>query len=134
MKRGLLVMFSVLAVSSSANAGHFWFGKIMDPPQVEARFGNVSFDVATFRRGEIPKRASMAASLLKHKKSYLGRTFKSIREEFGQHDGYYFRDSIPAYLIQRGAKYPDESWQVVFLPGDDGLVDDLVVHQNCCPR
>lgn len=50
----------------------------------------------------------------------------------GDHDGYYFSDMFPAYMIHRGKTREEKSWQIVFLLDRKQRVSEVVVHKNCC--
>ena len=113
-------------------ANHFWFGKLLTSSQSEARWGKEEFNIERFKKGDPSERAKMSASLVKNKKLWVGKKIKEIREQFGSHDGFYFTDWIPAYLIQVGRSQKEETWQVVFLPDNEYNVKDIVIHKNCC--
>ena len=113
-------------------ANHFWFGKTLSPTQAEARWGKGEFITDRFKSGKPDERAKMAVSLVKEKKLWIGKEVKEVRQKLGSHDGYYFTDWIPAYLIQVGKSQKEETWQIVFLPDNDYKVKDIIIHRNCC--
>ncbi len=74
----------------------------------------------------------MAQSILKNKNKFVGKPIQDIHAEFGRHDGFYFSDWIPAYIIQDAKKKGDDVWQIVFTPDKHKKVSDIIVHKNCC--
>ena len=68
--------------------------------------------------------------LLTHKEIYVGKTEQELRKELGKHDGFFWRDSIPAYIIEDGLETGKDSWQIVFFVGMNDKVDDLRIYEN----
>lgn len=124
----LILMLNILG--GTAHAQLIWFGKKMSASKAEARWGSEPFDAKKFKDGDYPTRAKMAASLIKNKKQWIGRPLTDIREQLGSHDGYYFTDMVPAYLITWGEKKGDETWQIVFLPDTEYKVKELIIELN----
>ena len=134
MKVKLLLVFGLFLTPSvmSAIGSHFWFGKTITALRAETVWGKETFANEKFKNGTVAERAKMAASLLRQKKAWKGRPLTDVTTLLGQHDGFYFTDSIPAYLIQIPEKSGEEAWQVVFLPNSDRMVEDIIIHKNCC--
>ena len=128
MKKLLLVIALVSATALAAN--QFWFGKTMDPAKAEARWGHDEFRPQAFKAATPEARAKMAASAVRNKRLWIGKSLPEVRQELGSHDGYYFTDSIPAYLVQIAETAADETWQVVFLPDNKNRVKDVIIHRN----
>lgn len=72
----------------------------------------------------------MAYSILRNEKKYIGKSVIDIHKEFGQPDGFYFSDIIPAYLIQIAKTKNEEAWQIVFLLDHNRKVTKVIVHKN----
>jgi hypothetical protein len=124
-----VTLFMMLATSTVASG--FWFGKTMSLKEAEKRWGKKEFSAAEFKTASVDDRAKMAASLISKKKDlYVGKPIHIIRNELGGHDGYYFTDWIPAYVILMGRKLGEETWQVVFLPDEKDLIKDIIIHKN----
>ena len=71
----------------------------------------------------------MAYSLLKSGDHFRGMKTAQIRAELGNPDGFYFRDSFPAYIID---ETENDTWQIVFLLNNKFKVSNIIVHRNCC--
>jgi hypothetical protein len=105
----------------------------MDLPQAERRYSSQTFSALSFKRGTSTERGKMAVSLIKGK-AYVGKTSTEIKETLGDFTGYFFSESVPAYLIDEGWKEGKDTWQIVFLLGDAGRVNDVRINKNCCPK
>lgn len=132
--RIFLVLIALLAVGGWSFAKHFWRGEVLNSSEVKKRWGAESFDEGRFRDGSLPIRAGMAYALLQNKKNYLGKERMQIEKLLGSPDGFYFSDMFPAYMIERGRKAGEDSWQIVFLLNNEQKVSDVIVHQNCCEK
>lgn len=115
-------------------AQHFWRGNTMSAEKAGKRWGETSFDAKLFKNGDSKVRASMAASMLRKEKEFKGKTVFEIRDLLGSTDGFYFADVYPTYLIQIGQNHSEETWQLVFLLGEERKVDGLIIHKNCCDK
>lgn len=131
MKKSIALIIGVL-FATALSAKHFWRGAVLSPSKVSEKWGQTSFGSKSFKEGDEKVRASMAYSILKNKKDFIGKSVADIREQFGTADGFYFADVFPAYMIQRGKSSSEESWQIVFLLDKERRVDDVIVHKNCC--
>ena len=127
----LLTLFIFLNVTF-ASANHFWLGDTLSINQVRSQWGNHKFDMKEFRLGIHQVRASMAANLLEQKNKFKRMTVLKIKEKFGSPDGFYFTDTIPAYIIQSSNKKGDDVWQIVFSLDSERNVTDIFVHKSCC--
>ncbi len=128
----LIILFLFINHPVIAAGAHFWFGKTMITSKAEDRWGKDPFILERFKNGSTKDRAKMAASIIRGKKAWIGRPLSEIREQLGPHDGFYFTDIIPAYLIEVAEKKGDESWQIVFLPDNARMISDVIIHKNCC--
>jgi hypothetical protein len=109
-------------------------GETMPLAQVEKTFGHDEFSETAFRMANIEKRASMAASLIKHKSYYAGTSGWEIRKRLGDYSGHYFSEMYPTYLIHEAKDRADDTWQLLFVIDADEKVKDIIVHKNCCDR
>lgn len=106
----------------------------MKQEEVCKRWGNQDLKVNEFKAADVMKRASMACSVLKSEKTFLGKDVLDIRNIFGDFDGFYFSDMYPTYMIQVGKDQSEDSWQLVFLIDKNQKISKVVVHKNCCKR
>lgn len=130
MKRLVLLFLLLSGFFKPAHAQLIWFGKKMTVEKAEARWGREDFDTARFKSGGIKTRSKMASSIVRNKRNWIGKRLTDVRKELGSHDGFYFTDTVPAYLISWGEKPEDEIWQIVFLPDTDYLVKDIIIELN----
>lgn len=113
---------------------HFWRGEVMPIDKVGKTWGKGAFDLKKFKESGEKDRAKMAYSLVSQQKQYLGKDVTEIRSLFGDPDGFYFRDTFPAYIIQRRIHETDSAWQIVFLLDNNFKVSEIFVHKNCCDK
>ncbi len=133
MKKTVVLVSTIVILSAGfVLAKQLWRGKLMATSEVCKKWGEKPFEATLFKSGNTETRASMACSLLKNPKPMLGKDILEIRGLLGDHDGYYFSDMYPAYLIQIGKNHSEESWQVVFMIDKNEDVKGVVVHKNCC--
>ena len=105
----------------------------MPASEVKSRWGDQKADLKKFKDAPYEIKASMAYSIMTDK-SLIGKSYEEIRELFGENDGYYFSDTIPTYIIQRGKKNTDETWQLVFRLDNNYNVKEIFMHKNCCDK
>jgi hypothetical protein len=127
------VTFIILAFSASLLAETYWGGKTLSANEVKKKWGAKSYDVKKFRTGDLATKSKMAFSLMKDK-NLIGKSYAEIIETFGQPEGFYFIDTYPAYIIQRGKDRSEDTWQLVFKIGDGYKVREIIMHRNCCDR
>lgn len=94
---------------------------------IKKKWGNDTFYVDTFKKGNYQIRASMVANLLQRKNEFKQLTVIDIKKQFGPPDGYFISETIPAYIIETNG----DTWQLVFQFNND-RVSDLFVHKSCC--
>lgn len=119
-----LMLFSIISLAKS-----FWRGETLTAIQVEKKWSKQELNVSLFKNGDYGVRAQMAAALLKQQSQFYGLNLSEVREKFGMPDGFYFTDIYPAYIIQMK---PKDVWQIVFLLDKKNLVNEIIVHKNCC--
>jgi hypothetical protein len=95
------------------------------------RWKEKPFNASKFKTGNPKERASMAAAIITSKK-LLGKTPEEVRTLLGGFSGFFWSDYIPAYLIEEGWTQKKDTWQLVFLLDDQGRVNDVRIHKNCC--
>jgi len=125
---GLFIILSLTGILLAQRLLHPR-GVFLSVQKVEKRWGNKPFDPARFKTGDMTTRASMAASILKDK-SFIGKTNEEIWALLGRHDGYYFSDLIPTYLIEDNSLKGGDSWQIVFFIDMEYKVKSIRVHKN----
>ena len=94
----------------------------------ERVWGKNEFTPEIFKNSSQKERASQVASLI-HSNRYIGKTIQTVISELGPHDAYYNSDEIPAYSLP---KLKDDSWVLVFLPDQVGIVKEVIIHKDCC--
>lgn len=127
-----LSLVGISLLTSGVVAKHFWRGETMATKNVCKNWGEAPFQVDRFRLEDEVVRAKMACSLLKNQKLFIGKDRAQIRNELGDHDGFYFSDMFPAYMIQSAKSKGEDSWQLVFLIDRKEKVSEIIVHKNCC--
>ena len=113
-----------------------WNGVLMNSKEVCNRWGGKKFDLKMFKSSMDNKklRASMACSLLKNQKKFVGKSRTDIRQLFGDPDGFYFSDIFPAFIIEKGKNKEENTWQILFMLNEKYKVSKIVVHRACCDR
>lgn len=101
----------------------------MSPEEAGKRWGRRSFTPQSFKRGDLKVRSQMAADLVL-KKTFIGKPYATVEKELGRHDGFFWQDRIPAYLVEDDLRGGKESWQIVFLFDGDGVVRDILIHKQ----
>lgn len=110
----------------------YYAAKFMDITTAEKKWGVKKLDQNLFRTDDPSKRASMAVDIVK-RKLYVGKSRKSVRQELGDPDSYFFSDTIYAYKIMPFPGANKENWHLVFIP-DENLekVKEVKIHKKCC--
>lgn len=111
----------------------FWGGGTLSANEVKKKWGNEKFDLEKFKKGSYEVKASMAFSIMTDK-SLIGKSYEDIRQMFGPNDGFYFTDTYPVYIIQKGKNHSEETWQIVFRMNGQYKVRDIIIHKNCCEK
>lgn len=110
------------------------YGETISTENVCERWGNASMDLEKFKAATNDEtvRAKMACSLLKNQKRFIGKSRPEIWEILGRHDGFYFNEMSPAYIIESAKTKDDSTWQILFRLDRNHRISGVVVHQNCC--
>ncbi len=135
MKKYLIVisLIGIFIFSAALYAQSFWGGKTMSTSEVKKKWGSEKYDVKKFREGPYALKAKMAYSIMRDK-SLIGKSYEEIREMFGPNEGFYFIDTYPTYIIERGKNHSEETWQIVFRMDNSYKVRDIILHKNCCEK
>lgn len=126
----LIVLVGVAGLYLYFDLRDFFGLTTMSLKTAEKAWGADEFSPEVFRIGSKEERASQVVSLIRSKR-YIGEELATVKSELGQHDGYYNSDEIPAYIL------PDlngSNWALVFVPGEQGKVRDVIIHKECCYR
>lgn len=134
MKKILILTVSIITIYSLVIFSQpFWGGNTLSQNEVKKKWGSENLDYSKFKNSPDKIKAKMAYSIMTDKK-LIGKSHDEIREIFGNNDGFYFVDTYPSYIIQRGKNRSDDTWQIVFRMTHDYKVRDIIVHKNCCER
>lgn len=104
--------------------------KVMDLKNAEKRWGVKRFNSEKFKKAGWKERAPIAVDILKRSQSFIGIKRIELLKRLGRHDGFFFRDHIPAYIIEDQLDGAKESWQIIFLLGMDQKVAEIRIFQN----
>ena len=106
--------------------------EFMKLSEAEKKWGNRSFDAKKFKSGSVRLKAQMTHSLVKNK-NYVGVSIKKVFSDLGPSTGYFFSESIPAYVIQSGGQRIRDVWQIIFLPEENSeKVKEVLIQKKCC--
>lgn len=135
MKKWLwfLSISATLIFSFCLYAQSFWGGKTMSSNEVKAKWGSEKYDAKKFKEGTYDMKAKMAYSIMTDK-NLIKKSFEEVKELFGPNEGFYFVDTYPTYIVQRGQNHNEETWQLVFRMDRDFRVRDIIMHKNCCEK
>lgn len=124
-----LLMILVAAVSWGLP---YFQSEFMTVPEAEKKWGQQKFDPAQFKSGDLSKRAPMAVYIVK-KSLFVGKSRKTVRDQLGDPDSYFFSDTIYAYKIMPFPGANQEAWHLIFIP-DEKLekVKEVKIHKKCC--
>lgn len=131
MKKYILVV-TILFIGFMGVADSYFGAEFMKATDAEKKWGILPLKPEQFKAGDLSKRAPMAVDIIK-RSLYVGKSRKTVRQELGDPDSYFFSDTIYAYKIM---PYPGENkeiWQLVFIP-DEKLekVKEVKIHKKCC--
>lgn len=135
--RIMLVILTGTAVSlfATKNKRFLWKGEIMDTKKVCDKWGDFPMDLEKFKLATNDRsiRAKMACSFLKKQDRFIGKNRTEMWEILGKHDGFYFSEMYPAYIINNSEKNKNvDIWQILFLMDINRNISEVVVHKNCC--
>ena len=132
-KKIIFILLGFSFLSCFIYAQSFWGGKTMSAQEVKVKWGNIPFDSQKFISGSYEEKAKMSYSIMQDKQ-FIGKSVSEIRKIFGPQEGFYFVDTFPAYIIQRGKNHSEETWQIVFRLNRKSKVRDVIMHKNCCEK
>lgn len=135
MKKIISIFFVSLALIFSKNliAQSFWGGKTMSAKEVKAKWGDEKYDLKKFKEGSYEIKSKMAYSIMTDR-TLIQKPYEEIKNIFGPNEGFYFVDTYPTYIIQRGKSHSEETWQLVFRMDNQYKVRDIIMHKNCCEK
>lgn len=103
----------------------------MSLSSAKQRWKEKPLNATRFKSGSTAVRAEMAVGIISGK-NFLGRSSEEVRTTLGNFSGFFWSDYVPAYIIEEGWGKGRDTWQLVFLLDDDGRVNDVRIHKNCC--
>lgn len=127
----LTIAFCIFSLSGVVFAYNYLEKKTLSSDDVKKKWGSEVYDAKKFKAGDYATKSKMAYSIMQDK-ALIGKKISEIRDLFGPSEGYFFTDTIPVYIIQRGKTHSDQTWQLVFLPDKNDRVLDIIMHKNCC--
>jgi hypothetical protein len=135
MKKAIFSFFILIALSGVFVAAQLITrNEFMSAEQAKKKWGATPFDAKKFKSAEkdVRVRASMAADIVE-RQSLKGVNRSEIRSIVGRPTGYYFSDTIYAYIIEPYSEATKESWQLVLIP-DDKLetIKEIKIEKKCC--
>ncbi len=119
----ILCLFPLACYSSNH------LGVTLSVEEAAKKWGEKPFLAQAFRKGNMKERSSMAVDLI-NRKVYLGKTAKEVRADLGRWQGFFFRDDIPAYVLEDPKKKGSPVWQLVFDLDEKRNIRALYIQQN----
>jgi hypothetical protein len=127
----ILIVFTLSLLGVAAYS--YLEQKILSASEVKAKWGDQKVDYKKFKESSYEVKSKMAYSIMTDK-TLIGKSYEEIRGLFGENDGYYFSDTIPTYIVQRGKSNLEETWQLVFRMDKKYNVKEIFMHKNCCDK
>lgn len=128
----LIILFTLNPTLSLAFGKHFWSGETISLENAKSKWGSEEFNASIFKKNQ-KNRTKMAVTIVT-KKILIGKSIKEVQDLLGDHDGYYFSDQTPAYIIYDGSKSEEDTWQIVCLLDKNSKVEEVIFHKNCCEK
>lgn len=128
----VIVLLILTPIFSLAFGKHFWRGETISLESAKSKWGSEEFNASIFKKN-YKNRTKMAVTIVT-KKILIGKSIKEVRDLLGEHDGYYFSDQTPAYIIYDGSKSGEDTWQIVCLLDKNSAVEEVIFHKNCCDK
>ena len=129
-----IVLLSFFSFFSLTSYGQDYLNRYeyMSLDKVKKKWGTTQFSSKKFKASNEQTKATMVFSLIQSK-SYIGKPIKEVFSDLGRSTGYFFSESVPAYVIGDINEKPDELWQIVFLLSKDSkTIADVKVQKKCC--
>jgi hypothetical protein len=104
----------------------------MSLDKAKKKWGEKTFDSIKFKNGNLNDRSPMVVDLIKSKQ-FIGADSNVVREKLGPYTGYFWSDTIPAYIIEQKSKTNPVTWQLVFLIDENWKITEVRI-QNNVPR
>ncbi|MCB0355917.1 MAG: hypothetical protein KDD40_02860 [Bdellovibrionales bacterium] len=130
-----LIFLFLFIFSNSIEASVFNEYTFINGEQAKKKWGYEKLDKNKFResgsKGDDVK-AKMAAYILENQ-SYKGKKIELVYKELGKANGFFISDIPPTYILQRASNSHKESWQLAFIPTNDGnFVEEVKIVKTCC--
>lgn len=97
--------------------------------EAEKKWGTREFSKDVFKKGPSRERAQMAVDLVKNKK-FLNEKKEVLVDSLGRHDGFFYVDRVPAYILEEPENNSEIIWQLVFLTDWRGNITDYRFLEN----
>lgn len=122
----------ILVIGLAVGAAEYFGATFVSLSTAEKKWGIQTLNIDQFKSGDLSKRAPMAVDIVK-RSLYVGKSRKTVRQELGDPDSYFFSDTIYAYKIMPFPGENKENWHLVFIP-DENLekVKEVKIHKKCC--
>ena len=131
-KRQISLVILITITSLLARAGvNYVDNKTMSASEVKLKWGSDVSNYKLFKSSSYKEKAKQAYSIMTDP-NLIGKSYEEIRSLFGENDGYFFSDTIPTYIIQRGKNHDEETWQLVFRMDRQNKLKEVFMHKNCC--
>jgi len=97
--------------------------------EAEKKWGAREFSKDVFKKGPSRERAQMAVDIVKSKK-FLNEKKEVLVDSIGRHDGFFYADRVPAYILEEPENNSEIVWQLVFLSDWKGNITDYRFLEN----
>lgn len=97
--------------------------------EAEKKWGAREFSKEVFKKGPSKERAQMAVDLVKRKK-FLNEKKEVLVDLLGRHDGFFYDDRVPAYILEEPENNSEINWQLIFLTDWKGNITDYRFLEN----
>lgn len=114
MKKYVLV--TGVVTSDGLGCPIFW-GEVHDLVCSRKKWEIQTLNANQFKSGDLVKCTPMAVDIVK-RSLYVGESRKTVREELGDPDSYFFSDIWYAYKIMPFPGEGEENWHLVFIPDE----------------
>lgn len=97
--------------------------------EAEKKWGVREFSKDVFKKGPSRERAQMAIDIVKSKK-FINEKKEVLVDSLGRHDGFFYDDRVPAYVLEEPENTSEIIWQLVFLTDWKGNITDYRFLEN----
>ncbi len=132
IRQSLLLSLCLLLSNISYGQDYLNRYEYMSLEKIKQKWGQTLFVAKKFKVASENEKAKMTYSLI-NSKNYIGKPITNVFTDLGRSTGYFFSESVPAYIIGDTNEKPDELWQIVFLLDKDSkTIADVRVQKKCC--